>query len=143
MSRIDFYVLDHSEPDGRLRLACRLADKAFRQGCRIYVNAENPAQAARLDELMWTYRDDSFLPHALAGSKAADGCPVSIGCGDHPATDATVLINLGGEVPTWFTRFERVTELVDAEPAMRRIARDRFRHYRAQGCEPQTHQLKT
>ena len=60
--RVDFYVLSEDAPDARLRWACRLAEQAAEQGSRVYLQTADNADARRLDELLWTYNDRSFLP---------------------------------------------------------------------------------
>src|SRR3569832_2056639 len=63
MTRVDFYILPDASTDGRERLACRLADKAYRLGHEVYIHARDRQHAARLDELLWTFRAGSFVPH--------------------------------------------------------------------------------
>ena len=63
--RVDFYVLSENAPDARLRWACRLAEQAAEQGSRVYLQTAGQAEAQRLDELLWTYNDRSFLPHEI------------------------------------------------------------------------------
>jgi DNA polymerase-3 subunit chi len=52
-----------------------------------------------------------------------------------------VLINLAGSVPEFFSRYQRVAELVDGNEQRRTQGRERFRFYRDKGCELHTHQL--
>lgn len=140
--RIDFYVLPDAKPRGRQLLACRLAEKAYLQGYRVYIHAGSHAQAALIDELLWTFKDDGFIPHGLDGDPAAAAAPVLVGDGSGaPAAGAQVLINLDDAVPAFFDRFERVTELVDQSAEVKERARLRFRAYRERGYAPHSHQL--
>lgn len=145
MTRVDFYVLSHGSEQQRAVFACRLAEKALRLGHGIYVHTTSPAATARLDELMWTFRDGSFLPHLPAeeaGSADPSGrTPVLLGHEDAPADHTDLLINLSAEVPLFFSRFERVAEIVSGENEDRALARDRFRFYRDRGYSLQTHRL--
>lgn len=142
MPRVDFYVLGGQRPNGRLLLACRLAEKAYDLGHKVYVHAAGREQAMQLDELLWTFRDGSFVPHALAPVAENDLSPVRIGWAEQaPPPPAAVLINLGHEVPAFFNRFERVAELVDQDPETLRRSRERFRFYRMKGCSPDSHKL--
>lgn len=142
MPKIDFYVLPDANPQGRHLLACRLTEKAFSHGHRVYIYTESPAQSAMLDELLWTFRDKSFIPHALNGDPRLTDAPVVLGHTQAPPpASATVLINLGTTVPDFFESFERVTELVDQSEETKRLARERFRHYRERGFSPETHNL--
>ncbi len=65
MTRVDFYVLPNVRREGRMVLACKIAEKAVTSDHRIFVHAADATQARRLDDLMWTFRDGSFLPHVI------------------------------------------------------------------------------
>ena len=64
MTKVDFYLLGEGA-DSRERIACRLAEKAWRLGNRVYVLAPDQAAAQALDELLWTFSQGSFVPHAV------------------------------------------------------------------------------
>jgi len=80
--RIDFYVLPDQKDNGRALLACRLADKAYSLGHTVYVLAGSEAQAAALDDLLWTFRQDSFIPHERYPLVGEESSPVLIGGAD-------------------------------------------------------------
>lgn len=141
---IDFYVTGSTDEGARERLACRLAEKAFRHGRRVFVAAASAADASRLDDLLWTFQQGSFVPHAIAGQAGDDeDHPVLIGTGSAPATHRDVLIVLRSDVPPEYRHFRRVIEIVPGEPGGRSQARARFRYYREQGAEPNTHEVDT
>lgn len=139
MTEIDFYVLASQEPGQRERLACRIAEKAWLLGHEVFVHAADDAGARRLDELLWTFRDGSFVPHALAANGGP--APVRIGAGREPEAPAHLLINLDPNVPPFFSRFERVAEIVSEEAVVREAGRERFRFYRDRGYSLRTHKL--
>lgn len=141
MPRIDFYLLDDPAPNGVALLACRLTEKAFLLGHRIYIQAGSEEQAQALDNLLWTFKQGSFLPHARHPGADVEGTPILIGHGADPQSEAQVLINLSAEIPAFYPRFERVAELVGPGEAARQQARQRFRAYRDSGCEMNTHNL--
>ena len=93
MPRVDFYVLPDNKDNGRALLACRLADKAYTLGHEVYILVASEAQAGALDDLLWTFRQDSFIPHErypLAGDEAS---PVLIGTILPTEARAYILIN--------------------------------------------------
>ena len=139
MTQVDFYILPETAPRSRMLFACRLAEKAFALGHRVFVHAPGNGAARELDNLMWTFRDRSFLPHALAGEDAE--VPVHIGHGAEPAEGFHLLINLGHEVPGFFSRFERVAEVVDGDAGHKAKGRERFRFYKDRGYPLETHKL--
>lgn len=139
MTQVDFYILAESAPRARMLFACRLAEKAFGLGHRVFVHAGSEGEARELDDLMWTFRDGSFLPHGLSGEAAE--APVHIGAGAEPGQGFHLLINLGAEVPGFFSRFERVAEVVDGGEAGKARGRERFRFYKDRGYPLETHKL--
>lgn len=143
MTRVDFYLLGSGAGDRDL-YACRLADKAFRLGHGAYIYTADADAAQRLDKLLWTFSQGSFVPHGLYAEAAPDTTPpfpVAIGCLEPPLACHDVLISLHAEVPPFFSRFERVVDLVGADEAEKTRARERFRFYRERGYPLQTHEL--
>lgn len=140
MTRIDFYILGKTPANGRELYACRLAEKAFKLGKRVFIRTASAQQTQHLDELLWTFRQGSFVPHAPLGLDD-EAHPVLIGHDGEPHAIDDVLINLGNEVPLFFSRFERVAELVDDTENVRRSARDRFRFYRERGYALASHDI--
>ncbi len=141
MTRVDFYVLPDHKENGRALLACRLIDKAYHLGHTLYVLAASEAQAAALDDLLWTFRQDSFIPHERYPLTGQDDSPILIGTRLPLDRNAQVLINFTNILPEDFSRFERVIELVDQHPEVLATSRERFRQYRERGLTPETHKL--
>lgn len=139
--QVDFYVLSGAASHGRVEMACRLAEKAYRLGHRVYLLAADDAQARQLDELLWTFRQQSFVPHEIYPPETGDNVPVLIGIDPQPRWPAEVLINLAPEAPACFSDMQRVVELVDQQAAVLEASRARFRFYQGQGIEPATHKL--
>ncbi len=141
MTRVDFYIVENSDPNSRVLTACRLAEKAYSLDHHIYIHTANPSQTNELDDLLWTYRAGSFIPHQCAAAENEPDCPVLIGHVDAPENRNQVLINLDTAVPMFFSRFERVVEIVNQEETLRQQARERFKFYRDRGYDLQTHNL--
>jgi DNA polymerase-3 subunit chi len=143
MPRIDFYIIEENNPRSRLLLACRLIEKAHKNRHRIYIQAENQAEAFQVDELLWTYRDDSFLPHNLYGDGPEPAPPIQIGFRDTPEKHRDILLNLSKQVPAFYTQFSRVLEIVSQDTDIQAAAREHYRQYRAAGYDINTHKLQT
>ena len=139
MTRVGFYVLNTADSARRLPLTARLADKAFHQGHRVYINAETESQARELDALLWSFRDSSFLPHALHGDAGDE--PVVIAWGQDPGAHDDLLINLQLEVPRFFSRFRRVAELVTQDPDSLAALRKSWQFYRDRGYRMDKHDI--
>jgi len=123
----------------RLHVASRLADKAFSRGHNIFINTASEVQARELDELLWTFRPASFLPHGLLGS--ADSDKIGIGWGQDPGQHNDLLINLQLEIPDFFSRFKRVAEVVTQDESSLSALRESWKFYRDRGYELEKHDL--
>ena len=67
--RVDFYVLEGQSPSGRLKLACKLAEKAYLAAQTVLVWHTDSAELKAFDAMLWTFNDGSFVPHeALPGN---------------------------------------------------------------------------
>lgn len=141
MTRVDFYILQDSRPDTQALLTCRLTEKAFKQGHQVYINTESGQQLKKLDDMLWTFRDGSFLPHGLYKAGSGSDHPVMLGYAIEPEGPSDVLVNLSNEVPSFFSRFNRVAELVGGDKAQRESARERYRFYKDRGYTLNTHKL--
>ena len=140
--QIDFYILDISGRQQALRFACQLLEKVSDTAEKIYVHTDSSQEAQQIDELMWIYRDDSFLPHQLYSENDETPPAIQIGHGDIPASQQNILLNLSKQVPANFQQFQHIIEIVFADPSMQQFGRDRYRYYRDQGHDINTHKLK-
>ena len=145
MPRVDFYVLASSDRGARLRFACRLVEKAWLREHRVRVQLDPGGDGAAFDDLLWTFADRSFVPHErLTGDGGARGkaAPVVIADDDSRGPeDRDMLVNLAAGVRPEYQVYARIADVVDADEARRRLGRERFRFYREQGIEPQTHEI--
>jgi DNA polymerase-3 subunit chi len=142
-ARVDFYVLEEPSAKARLRLACRLAEKAYLAGQKVLIWNPDPAELGQLDELLWTFADGSFVPHeTLPSSDAQSEAPVLLTTEAAPAGTIDLLINLGAEVPACHARAERLVDVIDGDESRRRAGRERFRAYREMGLQPETHKVR-
>ena len=139
-TKVDFYILPSADPAARLDFACKLTEKAWRLGHRVYLHCSDAAQRDDLDQRLWRFKGESFVPHSYAEDEP-DGVIV-IGIADAPASHQDLLINLDLRIPPFFKRFARVAEVVVEDPAIRLAARESFRSYREQGYPPQDHRLQ-
>lgn len=140
MTQVSFYILKTAGEAAQLGFACRLAEKAHSENHTIYLHTLD-AQRAQLDALLWTFRQGSFVPHAQCNGDGQDDgqSPVIIGSEQPPARLDDVLINLCGEVPAFFSRFQRAIEIVI--PEQKEAARDRYKFYKDRGYALETHNI--
>jgi DNA polymerase-3 subunit chi len=142
MPRIDFYFIPQMGFQACLLFACRLLEKAYLQQANpIYVHCENAEKARFFDQLLWTYRDDSFIPHHLYEEKPECESPIQIGYTLNPKIKADILLNLHPELPTSHDRFQRILEIIPKEAATLARAEERRAFYEKQGYTIHSHQL--
>lgn len=142
MARVDFYVLDQAGEPARQLFACRLAEKAWRMNNSVHIETADRADAERMDALLWTFRDGSFVPHGLAGrNDGTESSPIMIGSDTQSAAGRDLLINLCDEIPSCAADFPRVAELVTSDDNCKQASRKRYAMYREQGHELNTHNL--
>lgn len=118
-------------------LACQLCAQLYRAKQRVFVYTADQQSAELLDELLWQFEPDSFVPHNLAGEGPQRGAPVEIGW-QAPKASRQVLINLADQVPDFARRFNQIIEFVPAEPTLKAQARERYKQYRQAGILPET-----
>lgn len=141
MTKIDFYLLTGSGQQAREAMACKLIEKIFKLQHKLYIHTESQQDAQRLDDLLWTFRPGSFIPHAIYRPGQLPDTPIVIGCQDQSPDYGEVLLNLAHNVPLFFSQFDRVAEVVDAEDNARALARTRFKFYKDRGYELSTHEI--
>jgi len=129
VTRIDFYQLN-PERHRYDQVVCQLCQKAYDSQQLTLLLTRDPQQSQHLDHKLWTYRDDSFLPH---DSEEIEGMatPILIQDDPDPEGNRQLLINLSATVPTYFAQFERVIELVTEDNKQQ--AREHYSYYKERG----------
>lgn len=137
MTRILFY---HGASD-KLATACRLIGELYKQGRKIVVYAPDATLAQRIDQLLWTQPAIGFFPHCAATSPLAAETPILIARALEALAHDDVLVNLDGELPSAFSRFEQLIEIVGLDDEDRMPARSRYKFYRDRGYPLETQNL--
>jgi len=137
VTQIDFYTHVQS----KLHTTCQLCAKAASQGSRLFVYTPDAETTRELDRLLWTTPATGFVPHCRPGDPLAGVTPVLVSEHPDPLPHVDVLLNLHPDVPTFFSRFPRVIEIVTTDEADRHQGRTRYRFYRDRGYEMRNHNL--
>ena len=141
MPRADFYLI--AKPrflHQPLALVCELAKRAFESDQCLLILAASYPQAEELDDLLWAYDPDSYLPHQIAGTDEDDELtPILIVPPHADVPSRPLLINLR-DAPV-AGAFERVLEVVPADESARGPLRERWKHYQAQGYTLNKHDM--
>jgi DNA polymerase-3 subunit chi len=138
MPAVTFHVLSDTAPDAHLRLSCRLAEQAVDDGKRVFIRTSSSEETRRLDDLLWTFGDRSFLPHEVASSASHVRVRILLGEQDPPQGAGDLLINFSSAAPSNPDAFAQIAEIVVADEERKRQARERFKFYRDRGLQPQS-----
>lgn len=134
MPRADFYLIDKPRfREQPLLLVCELAKKAFMAQQPTLILTRDYAQAEAVDELLWAFDEDTLLPHQLAGDDDDEHTAILIVPPDIDTPDRPLVINLRENCADG--SYQRVLEVVAAEPAERDGSRLRWREYQQRGFE--------
>jgi DNA polymerase-3 subunit chi len=135
MTRIDF----HTNIADKLAYACRLVRKAYGSKAKVVLLAEDAAQAAALNEALWTISDTDFIPHVMASDPLADQTPVIVADSDDAELPHhEMLVNLTRRTPANVDRFARVFEIISTDEDDAAAGRKRYAAYKKQSY-PLTH----
>ena len=137
MTQIDFYV----QVDDRQETVRKLCGKALGANAKLAIWCVDQAAGQRLSRLLWSIPATGFVPHCFAADPLAARTPIVLAWEDGAFPHDQILINLRDEVPGFFSRFERLIEVVSADAADKQSARDRFRYYRDRGYAIRTHDM--
>ncbi len=140
MPRADFYLIQkqrfREEP---LLLVCELARKAHDANLATLVLARDAEQAEQLDDLLWSFDEDAYIPHQLAGDDEDELAPVLIAGPDTDTPMRALVINLRDAAVQG--NVERVLEVVPADDGARGPLRERWKHYQARGFDLKKHDM--
>jgi DNA polymerase-3 subunit chi len=150
VKQVDFYLIENSVADARLKLACRLSNKLQRMQQKTLIVTEDIHTGQQLDQFMWTFSDTSFVAHDLLDTDNLVGCAhSSVHIAEvqliNPKLLAgayEVLINLSSKVLACSQHFSRIAEIVEADESAKADARLRFKEYKEQGFGLTTHPIK-
>ncbi len=128
MTNINFYQIS-GDQQSALLLACKLTEKAWRQDMQVLIHAD-PEVVQQLDSLLWSYSDTAFLPHS---TNEVTESSIAITCHDDPGEHHGLLISLSQQTPDWFSRFEKVAEIIYDDPEHTASKRNSFVRYKNRG----------
>jgi DNA polymerase-3 subunit chi len=132
--KADFYVLPSSDPDTRGRFLCRLVEKIRALGHEIFIQTGNESEAHRIDQLLWEYRPESFIPHSLLNEE--DEAGVKIGWNEQRPAHQDVYVNLDLAIPTDALKFDRILEIVVQSDDILLATRANYKQYQANDVPP-------
>ena len=142
MPTVDFYLIDAETEEAQMRFACRLLDKAYSQNNTVYVRILDQALANSMNDMLWTFRDISFVPHDLLTGVYSSISPIVIGMDEKITKKCDILFNLHPETTAAFCDYKRIVEIVYQEDSWQKLSRQHYKFYKNKGCSINTHDLR-
>ena len=133
MARADYYILAEADQDSREHFLCRLCDKILSLGMKVYIHTGSDVEAKRLDQQLWAFKPEAFIPHTLLGAK--EQAPIEIGFSDQRPNHQQVFVNLARHLPEDAFAFERIVEVIIQDPEVLVATRENYQKCRDQGLE--------
>ncbi|MEI6897253.1 MAG: DNA polymerase III subunit chi [Psychromonas sp.] len=144
MSQVTFYILNDEESSEQLPAhfaqACSLAAFYYQQNRKVFIYTDNQQDAFMVDEHLWQFDGDSFVPHNLLGEGPKFGTPVEISWMP-PTHPRFVLINLSLQLPDFSSNFQQIIDFVPHDEQLKNAARVRYSSYKKLGHTLSTENL--
>jgi DNA polymerase-3 subunit chi len=131
VTKVDFYTGSKD----KLRTACQLSHKAMQNGVRTVISSPDAMTSEALDKLLWHYPVTAFIPHCRSDAQDASQMPVVLNHDGEKFPHHDLLISLHNECVPFFSRFERVIEIVCTDTEDSRLGRERYKFYKDRGYE--------
>lgn len=138
--RADFYILSANNQQKRWLFTCQLLEKAFKNNLRCFVWTTDDHSSEQFDELLWNFKETSFVPHELIDASAKNIAPILIGKTLPQTETVDALINLTDNLPLSFD-YARIFEIINNDPGDQQKARKRFKEYKKLGFELNSHRV--
>ena len=138
--RVDFYIIEKPRfSQDPLLLVCELTKKACAATQSILIRCQDHTQAEELDDLLWSFEEDAFIPHQIAGEEGDDDAKVLLVPPGIDTKPRALVINLHHSCVGH--RSDRILEIVTADAAARQHSRQRWREYQQRGSQINSHRL--
>lgn len=121
---------------------CNLIEKLYQNKHRIFVWCPDKVTSEYIDEYLWTFKPESFIPHNLQGEGPEPPPPVQIGYQSIPRGYNDILVNLSATIPEFYLRFQKIIEIVKGEESERELSRQNYRQYKKNKCLIQIHKME-
>jgi len=142
LQQADFYIINANDVEARLRFACRLTETILAQGKALHIHTETQQEAQWLDELLWSFKPESFIPHVIIPDPKSNEAPVHISYTACLPHTSDVLLNLAKDLPECAQQFERLTEIATDDPKYLQPMRQHYAHLKSMGIPLNTHDMR-
>ncbi len=137
--RITFYILKDSMAKTVVKTVCRLVEKSFQAGDWLYIQTRSDETLHVLNKYLWSYKQDSFLPHQIwqADVQHTEKTPILLGTHSPHDLNSNALLTLTGEKVSNPLKYNRILHVVTSKTDRLQSARIAFKQYQEKGLHPQ------
>ncbi len=121
-------------------MACRLIEKAYLQGQTTLVWCHDEEAVKKLDDLLWIFKEDSFIPHTTE----IDSTPTAVHLifQEENFINKDILINLRSELPQKTNLFARIIQIVNTlDNEAKKLGRNLYKQYALNSFQLKIHHL--
>ena len=136
MTNVAFYKLAGNE-EMMFSLVCSLVNKAFIQGNHVLCLVPDDSVLKAINSSLWDFKRNSFIPHEVG----SEFTPIAISKTNAAGPHDQILINLQLAVPSFFSQFDRVIEIIYQDLNYEQAKRQNFRFYKDRGYPLKFHDL--
>jgi DNA polymerase III subunit chi len=143
MPEINIYILKTDSLQERYRFACKLIEQVYhRQGIFCYIQTNSPQQSHTIDELLWSFRPKSFVPHEIYHDEMPKTLDrVLISHQPAPKLWQQIIVNLSDEFPAPLRWAGKIIEITDNVEQHKILVRERCKYYQKLAIKPHYHLL--
>ncbi len=134
-------ILFYAHVENKFHTACEISHKVLRSKRKMLVFAQDESAAAKIDRLLWATPPLGFLPHCSVEHPLAVETPIVISSDANKLAYDDVLLNLHDDIQPFFSRYQRVIEIVSTDPTDAAAARARYKFYKDRGYAITSHDL--
>jgi DNA polymerase III subunit chi len=125
----------HLERQPLERVLPTLVEKTLERGWRAVIQVGSQERLEAIDAALWTYSDNSFLPHGTSKTGYSAEQPVYLTTGDETPNGAGVRFLIDGAPPATFAGMTRMVFMFDGNDAEAvAAAREHWKAAKAAGC---------
>ena len=141
-TQIVFYILKTiSTPKETALYACRIIEKVYSNGHKIYIYTSGQNETDSFDKQLWTFRDISFVPHEVYNANQETKSNILVGHIEPPNTQNDILVNLTAEIVSFHDKFSRVIEVIPNDDSLKAFGRKRFQEYKKLAYNPEVFEI--
>lgn len=132
---VDFYILQGENFLQCFPAICPILEELYQQGHSLDVEMESESAAERFDQILWSFRDTSFVPHQIFQKS------VKVANLKNIKTEAVIKVNLYLPSSPQAVLHPRLLQIVPNTPTLLAVARDHYRYYQQQHYQMTSHKL--